>query len=183
MSVGEQWAQFEVGDATLSTRLIAAEFPKYQPLFSGPEPEWSVVLDKDATVEALSRVAFMGADGEPVNFDADASTLRLSAQSQHEGGHAAAEIAHRGLSSDAAPILFNGDYLRRGLESFKGDEVAMIVRSVDPPKPVILEDADGDDDYQYLLMPMSGAAHKAPRPAPPADTAASDSEPPSDRSE
>ena len=74
--------------------------------------------------------------------------LTVSAQTQDVGE--ARESLPGAFTGEALEIGFNAEFLRDGLESIAGDEVAL--KLISPLRPGLIQ--GDDDDFSYLIMPI-----------------------------
>ncbi|MBI1758113.1 MAG: DNA polymerase III subunit beta [Actinobacteria bacterium] len=132
-----------------TTRLLDAEFPRYQSLwpkeFSG-QAEMPVA----PLVDAVKRVALMADRGTPVRLEFADGGVTLSAGGDDEGrAEEQLEVAF-----DSAPmvIAFNPTFLLDGLGALAA-EVATLSFTT-PIKPAVLTAKDSPVDYRYLIMPL-----------------------------
>lgn len=146
-----------------TTRLLDAEFPKVRQLLPAQHTSIAVV-DVDALVQAIKRVALVADRGVQVRMSFSEGELALSA-----GGDDAAQ-ANETLPVDFVgeplTIAFNPGYLLDGLGSVHASRVAFGFTL--PSRPAVLRPApeelpevgaDGsiapiESDHTYLLMPV-----------------------------
>ena len=152
MAVGEREARFELGPATLTTRLIEGEFIRYEQLVPDHYPH-RVTAEKAALTDAIRRVGLLAQNQIPVRLHLSSEGVVLSAQN-HDVGEAREEMGPEvKYEGDEMTVAFNQRYLVDGLESTPGSTVTLEV--VEPHKPAVLRPAEaGEADFLYLLMPV-----------------------------
>jgi DNA polymerase-3 subunit beta len=138
---------FQVGQLTLTSRLIEGEFPNYRALL--PEAyENRMTVSRQQLMDAVKRVGLLARDTSPVRLEFNALGVKLSSSSPDLGQAVeAVEAAYEGQDLTAA---FNPNYLADGLAAATGDSVRLEVR--DGLKPGIVK-GDGDE-FTYLVMPV-----------------------------
>ncbi len=138
---------FQVGQLTLTSRLIEGEFPNYRALL--PEAyENRMTVSRQQLMDAVKRVGLLARDTSPVRLEFNALGVKLSSSSPDLGQAVeAVEASYEGQDLTAA---FNPNYLADGLAAATGDSVRLEVR--DGLKPGIVK-GDGDE-FTYLVMPV-----------------------------
>ena len=140
---------FEVGDATLSSRLLEGKFPDFNkvvPSETGLEFE----LDRSVLLDAISQVKVMTEQPSfQVKMSVEAGNLILEANTPAVG---TADIQIPiGLQSDPLTIAFNANYLIEILRNLDCHTVKVGLN--DANKPILIRDID-DPDFLALVMPM-----------------------------
>ena len=148
LRLGEREATFEVGSARLTTRLIEGEFPNYRQLIPQHYPN-RLTVEREALLEAVSRVKLLARDSTPIRLAMSADTLELTATTQDIGQ--AAESLDAKYEGAEMIVAFNPDYLSAGVDAVISDEV--VLETLDALKPAVLRAADAND-FLYLLMPV-----------------------------
>jgi DNA polymerase-3 subunit beta len=148
LRLGEREATFEVGDATLTTRLIEGEFPNYRQLIPSSYPN-RVTVAREALLDGIRRVKLLARDATPIRLGLTKENLDLTAVAQDVGN--ASESLDAEYDGDEMTVAFNPEYLSAGVESVPGDDVQL--ETLDALKPAVLR-APGDAAYLYLLMPV-----------------------------
>lgn len=143
-------------DRQTTSRLLAADFPKYQSLL--PNESTSVAQISTSTlIEAVKRVSLVLDREAPVKIHFNDGEAVIS------GGGGSGEIAEAheviecSLSGEAITIAFNHQFLLDGLSAI--DAQVAVVAMTQPHKPAIITGAkeiDGEslDAFKYLLMPI-----------------------------
>jgi DNA polymerase-3 subunit beta len=147
VGVQENHVVFAAGDVWLTTRRIDGQFPNYKQLL--PETfEHEVMLPREEFLDVVRRTSVMAQRNSPLRLRFADGELTVSAQTQDVGE--ARETLPVPFAGDALEIGFNPDFLREGLESVEGDEVAL--RLISPLRPGLLR-AEAED-FSYLIMPI-----------------------------
>ena len=148
LRLGERDAGFEVGNVSVTTRLIEGEFPNYRGLIPQNHPN-QLTLDREVLLDAVRRVRLLAQESTPIRLAMSADGLELVAVTQDVGqAHEAVDAKYDGGD---LTVAFNPEYLIDGLEVAPGDEVTL--ETVDELKPALLRSV-GDPDFLYLLMPV-----------------------------
>jgi DNA polymerase-3 subunit beta len=147
VGVQENHVVFGAGDVWLTTRRIDGQFPNYKQLL--PETfEHEVSLPREEFLEVVRRASVMAQRNSPLRLRFAEGEVTVSAQTQDVGE--AKESLPVPFTGEPLEIGFNPDFLRDGLESVEGDEVAL--RLISPLRPgLIHSDAE---DFSYLIMPI-----------------------------
>lgn len=145
---GDRAAQFKLGEAQLTTRLIDGDFPNYRNLLPSSHPN-TLTIGREALLEALHRVRILAQDSKVVRLSLGGDTVDLTVVAQDVGN--ASETIDAKYEGTEMVVAFNPDFLAAGVEALDGDEVTLSLN--DPGKPVVLRGV-GDDAYLYLLMPV-----------------------------
>src|SRR6266508_6325971 len=147
VGVQENHVVFAAGGVWLTTRRIDGQFPNYKQLL--PETfEHEVMLPREEFLDVVRRTSVMAQRNSPLRLRFADGELTVSAQTQDVGE--ARETLPVPFAGDALEIGFNPDFLREGLESVEGDEVAL--RLISPLRPGLLR-AEAED-FSYLIMPI-----------------------------
>jgi DNA polymerase-3 subunit beta len=147
IGVQENHVVFGAGDVWLTTRRIDGQFPNYKQLL--PETfEHEVALPREEFLEVVRRASVMAQRNSPLRLRFAEGQVTVSAQTQDVGE--AKESLPVPFTGDPLEIGFNPDFLRDGLESVEGDEVAL--RLISPLRPGLLH--SDAEDFSYLIMPI-----------------------------
>ena len=151
---GETLIGFEGDGRRTTTRLIDGEFPKYRALLPN-ESATLATIETAAFVEAVKRVALVAERNTPVRLSFSDGQVVLDASSGDEA--AASESVETSLTGDDISIAFNPQYLLDGLGAVDSPWVQLAFTT--STKPAVLTgkkdaDADADESYRYLLMPV-----------------------------
>jgi DNA polymerase-3 subunit beta len=148
LRLGERDAGFEVGNVSVTTRLIEGEFPNYRGLIPQNHPN-RLTLDREGLLDAVRRVRLLAQESTPIRLAMSADGLELVAVTQDVGqAHESVDAKYDGGD---LTVAFNPEYLIDWLEVAPGDEVTL--ETVDELKPALLRSV-GDPEFLYLLMPV-----------------------------
>ena len=148
LKLAEHYAQFVVGNVTLTTRLIPGDFPNYQGLIPTDHPN-CLTADREQLLEVVRRVRLLAQDSTPVRLVMTNGSLELIAIT-HDVGKAN-ESMEAAYAGEDLTVAFNPGYLIDGLEANNGTEVTL--ETADAVKPALLRSV-GDESFLYLLMPV-----------------------------
>jgi len=143
--------QFQVGNVTLTSKLIDGTFPEYERVIPRDNDKILRVGKKDFA-EAVARVAAISSErSRPVKMSLNRDLLTLSAASA-EQGTAQEELDGDRVKYDHGPleIGFQARYLNDITDQI-GGEVEFLFS--DGTAPTVVRDA-GDPSALYVLMPM-----------------------------
>src|SRR3954465_1592819 len=147
LGVHENQVVFGVDGIWLTTRRIDGQFPNYKQLI--PESfEYEVPLPRDDGLDVVRRIAVMAQRNSPLRLRFAEGELTVSARTQDVGE--AQESLPVSFTGEPLEIGFNAEFLRDGIESVAGETVRF--RLISPLRPCVLQ-ADGSDDFLYLIMP------------------------------
>lgn len=151
---GSELIGFEAGGRRTTSLLVDGEYPKVRALFPA-ESLTHAVVDTQALLEAVRRVALVAERNTPVRFSFTDGAVTLEA-GQGEDAQAS-EAVECSLHGEDLSIAFNPAFLLDGLGAL-GSAFARLSFTV-PQKPAVISgqaEAEGDDDdsYRYLLMPV-----------------------------
>jgi DNA polymerase-3 subunit beta len=147
IGVQENHVVFGAGHVWLTTRRIDGQFPNYKQLL--PETfEHEVALPREEFLEVVRRASVMAQRNSPLRLRFAEGEVTVSAQTQDVGE--AKETLPVPFSGEPLEIGFNPEFLRDGLESVQGDEVAL--RLISPLRPGLLH--SDAESFSYLIMPI-----------------------------
>ncbi len=155
IDAGEGLLGIEGLDRRTTTRLLEGDFPKYRSLLPTESPI-VVRVDTGALTEAVKRVALVAERSSAVKLTFSGGELILEAGTGDDAiGVDALECVVTGDPMER--IAFNPGYLLEGLAAISQPVTSMAFTNAN--KPAVLTgaaslDADADDDYLYLLMPV-----------------------------
>jgi DNA polymerase III subunit beta len=148
LSVHENQVVFGIDGIWLTTRRIDGQFPNYKQLV--PETfEHEVSLPREELLDVVRRIAVMAQRNSPLRLRFAEGELAVSARTQDVGE--AEESLPAAFSGEPLEIGFNAEFLRDGIESVDGETIRM--RLISPLRPCVLQ-AEGSDDFLYLIMPI-----------------------------
>lgn len=145
--LSESLALFRVGDLRLTSRIIDGQFPDHRQLV--PETfEHDVTFERAELLGVLGRIAVLAQRNTPVRLAFSEGQVRVSTVSDQVGeGHEVVPVA---FSGEPLEMGFNVEFLRAGVESIRGETVALGL--ISPLRPGLLR-GEGDG-FRYLLMPI-----------------------------
>lgn len=148
VSVGQNQVLFVSGGVTLSSRLIAGQFPNYRQLL--PEAfEHELRIAADELTEVVRRISLLAQKNAPLRLAFTPGELTISAQTPDVGE--ARESLPVPFEGEPLEIGFNPEFLRAGLEAI--DEGDVLLKLISPLRPGLIEAADGSG-FLYLIMPI-----------------------------
>ena len=134
-------------EATIGTRFIEGEFPKYDQLIPKGYAN-SLQVDREALLEVTKRVGLLAQNNLPVKLQLG-SELEVSAHTPDVGE--GQEIVDATYEGEPIVIAFNPQFLHEGASAIQSEQIVMEVG--DGLKPAILRGTT-DDAFTYLLMPV-----------------------------
>ncbi|MGW5848138.1 DNA polymerase III subunit beta [Streptomyces sp. NPDC055254] len=151
---GEGLIGFEGAGRRTTTRLLEGDLPKYRTLFP-TEFNSIAVIETAPFVEAVKRVALVAERNTPVRLSFEQGVLILEAGSSDDAQ--AVERVDATLEGDDISIAFNPTFLLDGLSAI--DSPAAQLSFTTSTKPALLSgrpavDAEADEAYKYLIMPV-----------------------------
>lgn len=151
---GTELIGFEAGGRRTTSLLVDGEYPKVRALFPAESPIHTVV-DTQALIEAVRRVALVAERNTPVRLGFGDGSLTLEA-GQGEDAQAS-EAIESTLVGEELSIAFNPQFLIDGLSALNTPFARLSFTQ--PQKPAVITgqaeaDGDHDDSYRYLLMPV-----------------------------
>ena len=135
-----------------TTRLLDAEFPKYQSLWPTGFTA-TAQLPIAAITESVKRVSLVAERGTPVTMQFEEGGVAMSAGGDDEGR--ADEQLPLEFSGEPITIAFNPTFLLDGLGAVRAETASVSFTA--PGKPAVITaaaDGDGEVDYRYLIMPV-----------------------------
>ncbi|MGP4109660.1 DNA polymerase III subunit beta [Streptomyces sp. 4N509B] len=151
---GEGLIGFEGAGRRTTTRLLEGDLPKYRTLFP-TEFNSVAVIETAPFVEAVKRVSLVAERNTPVRLSFEEGVLTLEAGSSDDAQ--AVERVDARLEGDDISIAFNPNFLLEGLSAI--DAPVAQLSFTTSTKPALLTgrpaaDAESDDAYKYLIMPV-----------------------------
>ena len=148
LGLHENQVVFGIDGVWLTTRRIDGQFPNYKQLI--PETfEYEVALPRDEVLDVVRRIAVMAQRNSPLRLRFAEGELAVSARTQDIGE--AQESLPVSFAGEPLEIGFNAEFLRDGIESVIGETIRF--RLISPLRPCVLQ-AEGSDDFLYLIMPI-----------------------------
>lgn len=150
VAVREREAVFSSERGTLRLRLIEGSFPKYRSLLPDSYPN-QVVVEREALLEALGRVALVAEDHIPVRLKIAEGGMEVTVTRQDVGGESEHISGEYQGSDEEVVIAFNPRYLADGVGAVSSERVRIQV--IDGLKPSVIDGVD-EEGFLYLLMPV-----------------------------
>lgn len=140
---------FDLGMATMVSRLIEGEFISYENNFTN-DFTTKIIIETQALIQALERASLVSRDNRktPVKLEMRPNQLILTAKS--DMGSAYEEVPDE-TEGDEMQIAFNPRYLIEALRAIDDEKVA--IRFTGSLSPCIIAPLEGDA-YQYLILPL-----------------------------
>jgi DNA polymerase-3 subunit beta len=141
--------RFNLGDVTLTSKLIDGTFPDYVRVIpTGNDKE--LVVDKKEFEQAVDRVSTVSSErGRAVKLSLTTGKLTLSVTNPDSGS--ATEEIEVDYTFEPLDIGFNSRYLLDIAAQIEGD--AAVLKLADPGSPTLIQDRDAKGAL-YVLMPM-----------------------------
>jgi DNA polymerase III subunit beta len=135
------------GSSVIGTRFIEGEFPNYRQLIPQGYPN-RLTVDRDALLDVTKRVGLLAQNNLPVKLRLD-NELEISAHTPDVGE--GQEVLDAEYEGESIVIAFNPQFLNDGASAIPSER--LVLQAADGLKPAILQ-ADGQDEFTYLLMPV-----------------------------
>ena len=141
---------FEVGETTLSSRLVEGRFPNYQQLL--PESyEHELRVDGGELLAVVRRVSLLAQRNAPLRLRFSEGELEVSARTP-DVGEARETMPVAFGAGEPLEIGFNPEFLRDGLESAGSDD--LVLKLISPLRPGLIQAGADGDGFLYLVMPI-----------------------------
>ena len=147
LGVRENQVIFGADGVWLTTRRIDGQFPNFRQLLPDTY-EHEVKLNRGELLDVVRRTSVLAQRNSPLRLRFSEGELVVSSQTQDVGE--SRESVPVAFTGEPLEIGFNAEFLRDGIESVEGDEVAL--RLISPLRPGLLRGAGGD--FWYLIMPI-----------------------------
>lgn len=132
-----------------TSRLLDAEFPRYQSLWPTEFAATAEVVVAPL-VEAVKRVALVANRGTPVRLEFTEGGVTLTAGGDDEGQ--AEEDLEVIFEGEPMTVAFNPNFLLDGLNALDAENAVLsFTTSI---KPAVLTGKEAHSDYRYLIMPV-----------------------------
>jgi DNA polymerase-3 subunit beta len=149
---GEGMIGFEGVGRRTTTRLLDAEFVKYQSLW--PKETSAVAeIETGPFAEAVKRVGLVAEKNTPVRLSFRQGEVVLEAGSGEDAQ--AVEILGASLEGQDIDVAFNPHFLLDGLSAIGSDVARLAMTTSTKPAVMTGKPANEEDpDYRYLIMPI-----------------------------
>jgi DNA polymerase-3 subunit beta len=143
---------FRVGDRTLVSRMIEAQFPAFERVVPKGNDKF-VEFERERLSNALKRVALLSPErSRAVKFSIEEGKVEVSSSSP-EFGEAKEVIQVEEYKGPSLQIGFNGQYVLQFLDVVDTDKVALELK--DEVSQAVMKPVGQEGfDYTYVLMPM-----------------------------
>ncbi|HEY3379822.1 MAG TPA: DNA polymerase III subunit beta [Armatimonadota bacterium] len=147
--VGESQVLFAVGRVHLVSRLIEGQFPAFERVIP-QDTQKHMVVNRQQLFEAVRRASIVArAESNKLILRSVDATLTISAETGEIGK--AYEEVPISLEGEPVEIAFNAEYLQDVLTVLDTETVEIALSG--PLNPGLVT-ANGEADYQYVVMPM-----------------------------
>lgn len=149
ITVGDNQIMFNLGDLTVTSRLIEGQFPNYERVIP-TESDKRVIVERQALAAALKRASIVArTEANKVMLHSQGGVLTIQAESG-EVGQAHEEVDIK-LEGEDLEIAFNAEYLLDVMGVIETPSVEIGLTG--PLSPGVIRPAD-DSAYLYVVMPM-----------------------------
>jgi DNA polymerase III subunit beta len=151
---GDGLVGFEAGSRRTTSRLLDGEYPKVTAIFP-TTTDVQAVVETATLIEAVKRVALVAERNTPVRLRFTDGQVTIEAGQGDDAQ--ASESVEATLTGDDIEIAFNHQYLLDGLNALHQPWARLAFTQ--PTKPALLTgqaeaEAESDDSFQYVLMPV-----------------------------
>lgn len=147
--IGKNHVLFKVSDVTFLARLIEGTYPSYSKVIP-TENEKKLLLDKEAVMKAIRRVAIMSRERSSAIKAEIANGMLTLTTSNPDLGEATDEVPID-YTGEGLTIGFNARFLLDALSAISTDKV--IFELQDQLSPTLLKE-EGSEAYRCVVMPM-----------------------------
>ena len=150
IAVGENHAQFQIDDLTLTTKLIDGRYPDYNRVIPS-EGNRILTTNRDAFIDAISRVSILSNEkfrGIRMAMASEGVQIHANNPEQEE----ADEEINADYSGEAMVIGFNSLYMKEALSVIDQDEVT--INFIDEKSSSLIYTEEGAESCRYVIMPM-----------------------------
>lgn len=144
-------AYFKINDTYVFTNLVEGKFPNYRDVIPSQSTS-TLTVDASEFISCLQHVAIM-ADNESgrVKLDVENNQLVVTGSTVHGNSNDSIEIQELQGISEVPSIAVNHKALTEFLKNIQGKKVNISVNS--SGSPILLKPV-GENDYEYITMPM-----------------------------
>ena len=155
-SVSEGLIGIEGAGRQTTSRMLAADFPKYRTLLPS-ESSTVAQVSTASLIEAVKRVSLVLEREQPIKITFGATEATISGGGGSGDIAEAKEYVECATTGDEISIAFNPNFLLDGLNAI--DAPVTVVSMTAAAKPAVITgapdmDADSQDGFKYLLMPI-----------------------------
>jgi DNA polymerase-3 subunit beta len=146
--VGESQVLFALGRVRLVSRLIEGQFPAFERVIPG-DTQKRLTINRSQFYDAVRRASIVArAESNKIKLHFEDTALTIDAEGEVGRAHEEVLIS---LDGELGEIAFNATYLQDVLAVLDTDTVELGLTG--PLNPGLLK-AEGEADYQYVVMPM-----------------------------
>lgn len=156
LRLDDSQVQFESPFGSLTSRVLAGPFPKYEAIF--PESfDWSVTVEREPWIDVLKRLSVVAKDAlwQCTRLEFGPDLLRLSSRVQETEAEGIEEMGCQFEGEPGTVTHLNAGYLLEALQAFDSDLV--ILQGSGPNRALMLCPGDSDR-YMSLLMPVTAGS-------------------------
>ena len=155
-SVSEGLIGIEGAGRQTTSRMLAADFPKYRTLLPS-ESSTVAQVSTASLIEAVKRVSLVLEREQPIRITFGATEATISGGGGSGDIAEAKEFVECATTGEEISIAFNPHFLLDGLNAI--DAPVTVVSMTAAAKPAVITgapdmDADSQDGFKYLLMPI-----------------------------
>lgn len=151
VAIDEHLAAFTWKQGTLTTRLVALQYPDYTQIIPKSFSAEATTLRKDFEA-ALRRAAVFSDTFQKVRLGFDTSEKTLTFSSRNSDVGESAEGISAQATGDSVELSFNHRYLQTPLPLITAESIT--VSSAGIGRPLVIKGV-GDASFLYLVMPMN----------------------------
>ena len=150
ISIGDKHISFTIGNTVIMSRRLEGDFLNHRTAV--PENfRFTVKVDRQEMISVIDRVSLVLNDkiGSPVRmiFGDDRIDCRCATPMGR-----AEDVCTSSGSGDGLEIGFNDKYLMDALKAAESDEVLFCLNT--SSSPCIIKDAEGKENYTYMVLPV-----------------------------
>jgi DNA polymerase-3 subunit beta len=147
----ENQLDFSVGERTLASKTVEAQFPAFEKVIAVTGDK-TVAVDREALATAIRRVSLLSSDrSRAIRLGLRGGRIELLASSPDQGE------AHESLPAEYAgpdiEVGFNAQYLIDFLAAAGGEAVRIELKDADS-QGVLRPQESSETEYRYIVMPM-----------------------------
>ena len=137
---------------TFTVRLIEGEFPQWRSLLR-TDDKYHVTVSRTQLLDAVTKVGLCSKDGQtPVSVTTNKGVMHLQV-APPDAATADADVTLTNGTRTVPGHGFNPKYMAQMLKAVAGSTNVRL-GYVDSLKPISVRDADGDSQWQLILMPV-----------------------------
>lgn len=142
-------AMFTLKHATIVSRLVAGEYPKYERIIPKAS-KTKIALNKTEFISKLKLASMFSSKINDVKLAIRTNKSEIEIRSSDQGKGEFSATIRAEMSGESCEVLFNYKYLLDGLSNINEEELVFEVNGA--ASPAILKTRN--DAYQYVAMPI-----------------------------